>query len=144
MSWSRLRHSEPNRFTKTCKGFRRPNQKQTATIEFVRGKRACWWLVIVPQHETRRKAETIRYASGLAPSGSLLVNPVDEAFFFQFHDDTVVDNFTELERRARFARQRLFDLNLHSFPGRQRHASGIGRKPTARNFHLLRILKTSQ
>ena len=40
---------------------------------------------------------------------SLLVNPVDEAFFFQFHDDTVVDNFTELERRAGFARQRLFE-----------------------------------
>src|SRR3989449_3777552 len=54
--------------------------------------------------------------------GSLLVNPVDESFFFQFHDETVVDNFTELERHAGFARQRLFDLNLHSFPGRQRHA----------------------
>jgi len=79
-----------------------------------------------------------------APCKSLLVNPVDEAFFFQFDDETIVDNLTELERRAGFARQGLFDLNLHSFPGRQRHASGIGRKPTARNFHLLRILKTSK
>src|SRR6266513_1883038 len=68
---SRLRDSEPNRFTKTCEGLRRPNQKQTATIEFVRGKRPCWWLVIVSA--TRNKKESGNNSVCLRPRAAQVI-----------------------------------------------------------------------
>src|SRR2546425_527173 len=46
---------------------------------------------------------------------SLFVDSIDEAFLFQFYHDAIINDFIDPEGRAGFARQRLLDLNLHSF-----------------------------
>ena len=51
-----------------------------------------------------------------------LVNFIDEAALVQFSDDTVVDDILDAQSSAGLSRQRLFDLDLGSFPGYQWNA----------------------